>query len=73
MRTMIAPGMTFTNGRGQKADNASRNGSDKTPGRGVRQRPPTPAQILDRPKRRLNSFRNTFEPLEIERTPRKEL
>jgi hypothetical protein len=48
-------------------------GSDKTAGRGVRQRPPRSAQILDRQKRWLNSFRKTFEPLEIERTPRKEL
>jgi hypothetical protein len=29
--------------------------------------------FLDRPKRRLNSFRKTFEPLEVERTLRKEL
>jgi hypothetical protein len=67
MRTMIVPGMTFTNGRARRPTTpAGIDGSDKTAGRGVRQRPPRSAQILDSPKRRLNSFRNTLEPLEIE-------
>ena len=74
MRMMTAPGMTFTNGSGQMADNAKKeyDGSDHTVGRGVGKRPPRSAQILDRPKPRLNYFRETFEPLEIERTLRKE-
>src|SRR6202000_2119733 len=48
-------------------------GSDQTVGRGVGKLPSRPAQILDTPKPWLDYFRETCEPLEIERTLGKEL